>query len=198
MDNTFHKPVIAPTETAQTIGKQEKIDTLCTLLIEFIFVMIPLIFIFAAMGFHGHLKDFWSDFEWSFVAAVLFGLTIVKLVSGSMSGKSRPRWQPTVLLLAIVLIGMLLNFILLSMAYSEHLPTRFASAGNIIVNTNNAANAGGGTSSVLPSVSETHSGSWIATTQGVFFVISCLTYFIIGGYGQLRLTRVESSKQSQG
>lgn len=193
MDNPASNSNASDTNTTAQISRRELTDTLCTLGIEFIFVMIPLLFIFLVMAFHGHLGSFWSDFEWSFVAAVLFGLTMVKLVSGSLSGKSQPRWQPIVLLFAIVLIGMLANLILLSMAYSEHLPQSLVNKNDVVANMNNITNTPN-TRGTLPDPLGTHSKSSIAATQGIFFVISCLTFFVIGGYGQLRLTRAESGK----
>jgi hypothetical protein len=165
------------TDLSTRATRQEVVDTFCILAIEFFLVMLPIIVIFSVMGFNRQLQDFWSDFEWSFVAAVLFGLTLVKLVSGCMSGKHRPRWQPIVLFLAVVVFFMLLNLILLAMTYSEHLSIRPESAHSPIISEN-------------PVIG--HSKKWIIATQGGFFVLSSFTFFILGGYGQLRLTRSET------
>jgi len=120
---------------------------------EFLFTLLPIIILLIARSYESNFSAIFYNTEWSIIALILFGQSIVKFSSGISNSKEKFRWQLVALVISIIIIfGLIPSAIIL----------------------------------VLNLSSKTLSyGTYIA--QIILFIISSLTFFIVGALGQKML-----------
>jgi len=125
------------------------------LIAEIVFAMLPLLVIFLVLLQFHKAPDLWSSPEWSFAAAILFGQSIVRFMSGfAHGGHARP--GPVSLAIALIIVlGLTPSLLVLS---------------GILT-----AEIGGKGEAPAP---------WLVGGQVVLFVSSVLTYLIFGAISE--------------
>ncbi|MCG6191397.1 hypothetical protein [Maribellus maritimus] len=120
---------------------------------EFLFTLLPIIILLIVRSYESNFSAIFYNTEWSIIALILFGQSIVKFSSGITNSKEKFRWQLVALVISIIIIfGLIPSAIIL----------------------------------VLNLSSKTLSnGTYIA--QIILFIISSLTFFIVGALGQKML-----------
>jgi hypothetical protein len=120
---------------------------------EFLFTLLPIIILLIVRSYESNFLAIFYNTEWSIIALILFGQSIVKFSSGISNSKEKFRWQLVALVISIIIIfGLIPSAIIL----------------------------------VLNLSSKTLSnGTYIA--QIILFIISGLTFFIVGALGQKML-----------
>lgn len=120
---------------------------------EFLFTLLPIIILLIVRSYENNFTAIFYNTEWSIIALILFGQSIVKFSSGISNSKEKFRWQLVALVISIIIIfGLIPSAIIL----------------------------------VLNLSSQTLSNGTY-TTQFVLFIISSLTFFIVGALGQKML-----------
>ena len=117
---------------------------------EFLFVILPLIVLSIVYISSNRENVIISAPEWSFASTILFGQTIIKLVSGVLYTDENVEWQRPILFITILIVLCLVpTLVILSLMLSVDKPSMFL--------------------------------TW---TQRVFFIISMIVFFVLGGVGQ--------------
>jgi hypothetical protein len=82
---------------------------------EYLFVLLPLIVLVLTRFFRGHVSEVFSAAEWSFAAAILFGQTIVKFVSGITKLDYKIGWQGVAVVVSLLIVlGLVPSLVALS------------------------------------------------------------------------------------
>jgi len=120
---------------------------------EFLFTLLPIIILLIVRSYESNFSAIFYNTEWSIIALILFGQSIVKFSSGISNSKEKFRWQLVALVISIIIIfGLIPSAIILVLNLSSK------SLSN---------------------------GTYIA--QIILFIISSLTFFIVGALGQKML-----------
>ena len=120
---------------------------------EFLFTLLPIVILLIVRSYENNFEAIFYNTEWSIIALILFGQSIVKFSSGISNSKAKFRWQLVALVISIIIIfGLIPSSIIL----------------------------------VINLSSKTLS-LWTYVAQFALFVISCITFFIVGAIGQMML-----------
>lgn len=120
---------------------------------EFLFTLLPIIILLIVRSYESNFAAIFYNTEWSIIALILFGQSIVKFSSGISNSKEKFRWQLVALVISIIIIfGLIPSAIILVL----NLSSKSLSNGTYI-------------------------------TQFILFILSSLTFFIVGALGQKML-----------
>lgn len=120
---------------------------------EFLFTLLPIVILIIVRSYNQDCKAIFYNTEWSIIAIILFGQSIVKFSSGVSNSRAIFRWQFVALIISIIIIfGMI--------------P---ASVTLVLILSCNTLNFG------------------IYFTQFIIFILSCISFFIVGAIGQTML-----------
>lgn len=90
-------------------------NTTCLMIAEYLFVLLPLIVVAIIYASDGELNAFLQTPEWSFAAAILFGLTIIKFFAGIVCYAKPCNWQISIFYAALTIVfGLVPSLIVLS------------------------------------------------------------------------------------
>lgn len=120
---------------------------------EFLFTLLPIIILLIVRSYESNFKAIFFNTEWSIIALILFGQSIVKFSSGISNSQAKFRWQLVALVISLIIIfGLIPSAIILVL----NLSSKTLSNGTYIV-------------------------------QFVLFIISSITFFMVGAIGQKML-----------
>ena len=122
---------------------------------EVLFSGLPLVVVAMVLYQARHAVNFWASPEWSFGAAILFGQTVVRFVNGLIGAGVRATTGPVALALAMVVVLGLVPSLL-------------------VLTMTLQAIEGGRTVA-----------DWLQCLQVMFFILSALTYLLLGTVGEL-------------
>lgn len=71
---------------------------------ELLFTLLPIIILIFVRSYENNFKAIFYNTEWSIMALVLFGQSIVKFSSGASKYKAKLRWQVVALVISMILI----------------------------------------------------------------------------------------------
>lgn len=125
-----------------------------SLLTELLFTVLPVSIIIILRCYQRDFELIFFNTEWAVCAIILFGQSIVKFSSGISNQKNKFRWQIIAFVLSLIIIVGLI-------------PSVTILAINILSQKEG----------VEPSLS-------LHIFQMVLFVVSCVTFFTVGGVGQ--------------
>lgn len=74
------------------------------LVTELLFTLLPIIILIVVRSYENNFRAIFYNTEWSIMALVLFGQTIVKFVSGVSKYKAKLRWQVAALVVSMIMI----------------------------------------------------------------------------------------------
>jgi ABC-type polysaccharide transport system permease subunit len=140
-------------------------NTALVLIIELLFLALPLIIYGGIFGYKGRFSQLWALPEWSFAAVVLCGLTLTKFTSGILSKAEGFQMERVLLFIVIPLIVGVLSLLVLFFVLNE-----------TIAPANQQAGQAAAAEKPLP--------SWLFWAQLVIFLISLLCFILIGGTGE--------------
>lgn len=120
---------------------------------EFLFTLLPIIILLFVRSYENNFKALFYNTEWSIIALILYGQSIVKFSSGISNSKANFRWQLVALVISIIIIfGLIPSSIILVL----NLSSKSLSMSTYI-------------------------------TQFILFILSSITFFIVGALGQKML-----------
>lgn len=71
---------------------------------EFLFTLLPIIILLIVRSYERDFNAIFYNTEWSIIALILFGQSIVKFSSGISNSKAKFRWQVVALVISIIII----------------------------------------------------------------------------------------------
>lgn len=71
---------------------------------EFLFTLLPIVILLIVRSCENNFKAIFYNTEWSIIALILFGQSIVKFSSGTSNSKAKFRWQLVALVISIIII----------------------------------------------------------------------------------------------
>ncbi|PTX14702.1 hypothetical protein C8N40_110131 [Pontibacter mucosus] len=74
------------------------------LLSELLFTILPVFIVLIVRSYEGNYKMIFYNTEWSIMAIILYGQSIVKFSSGISNSKAKFRWQLVSLIISIIII----------------------------------------------------------------------------------------------
>lgn len=87
---------------------------------EFLFTLLPIIIIMIVRSYENDFKAIFYNTEWSIIALILFGQSIVKFSSGISNSNTKVRWQLVALVISIIIIfGLIPSSIILVLNLSS-------------------------------------------------------------------------------
>lgn len=120
---------------------------------EFLFTLLPIIILLFVRSYENNFKALFYNTEWSIIALILYGQSIVKFSSGISNSKAKFRWQLVALVIStIIIFGLIPSSIILVL----NLSSKSLSMSTYI-------------------------------TQFILFILSSITFFIVGALGQKML-----------
>ncbi len=87
---------------------------------EFLFTLLPIIILLIVRSYENDFKAIFYNTEWSIIALILFGQSIVKFSSGISNSNAKVRWQLVALVISIIIIfGLIPSSIILVLNLSS-------------------------------------------------------------------------------
>lgn len=71
---------------------------------EFLFTLLPIVILLIVRSCENNFEAIFYNTEWSIIALILFGQSIVKFSSGISNSKAKFRWQLVALVISIIII----------------------------------------------------------------------------------------------
>lgn len=144
------------------------VETIVKLSIELCFVALPLIVLAFVLGGKNLNEELWHSSEWSFASCVLFGQALVKLVLGCMKSGNGANHIGVIFSMTIVLVfGIIPSLVFLVQILELEFGVKHSHSKEGL----------------------TH--AWF-TLQFVWFCLSIVTFYFVGGIGEYKTLSSES------
>jgi hypothetical protein len=100
---------------------------------ELLFVLLPLEVLLIVSCVHGNVRSFLSSPEWSFAAAILFGLAIYRFTTG-LSHATPGSWElPSLIVATVIVFGLVPSLTVLALILAQEPPRLFLAALQLLL-----------------------------------------------------------------
>jgi hypothetical protein len=152
---------------------------------EVAFALLPLLVVLMVVIHTGHSHRLFSSPEWSFGAAILFGQSLVKFVSGIARGGAAARGPVALFVALLVVFGLVPSLSVLHMTLetveTKTDPARWQQACLASGSTTNPTDQ---LKAFQAAEASTEPATWLQASQVVLFLLASLMYMLLGLIGE--------------